>query len=109
MTDQYPETNKELDAYKRQRSKEEMQKQLISFALMIGFTLIAFAVVATGSVAKIYLIPILFVMAIVQAGFQFYYFMHLKDDGHEMPALLIFGGVWCAFLTLAGLIVITWW
>lgn len=110
MTDQVSNTsNKEKDAYKRQKSKEEMQKQLISFALMIGFTLIAFAIVATESVEKIYIIPILFLMAIVQAGFQFFYFMHLKEKGHEMPALLIFGGVWAAFLTLAGLMVITWW
>jgi len=110
LTDQVSNTsNKEKEAYKRQKSKEEMQKQLISFSLMIGFTLIAFAIVATDSVEKIYIIPILFLMAIVQAGFQFYYFMHLKDKGHEMPAVLIFGGVWAAFLTLAGLIVITWW
>lgn len=110
MTDQVSNTsNKEQDAYKRQKSKEEMQKQLISFSLMIGFTLIAFAIVATESVSKIYLIPILFVMAIVQAAFQFYYFMHLKEKGHEMPALLIYGGIWCAFLTLSALLIITWW
>src|SRR5699024_7301606 len=97
------------ESFKRQKSKEEMQRQLISFGLMIVFTLIAFAIVATESIDKIYVIPILFVMAIVQAAFQFYYFMHLKDKGHEMPATLIYGGVWCAFLTLCGLIVITWW
>src|SRR5699024_12644996 len=95
--------------YKMTNTKEEMQKQLILFTIIIGFTLIAFAFVATDSVVKIYFIPILFLMAIVQACFQFYYFMHLKDKGHEMPAVLIFGGVWAAFLTLAGLIVITWW
>lgn len=108
MTDQ-SNTNVEATEFKKQKSKEEMQRQLISFALMIVFTLIAFAVVATGTVTKIYLIPILFIMAIVQAAFQFYYFMHLKDKGHEMPALLIYGGLWAAFLTLAGLMVITWW
>src|SRR5699024_10809899 len=102
-------TKKGKETLKRQKSKNKMQKQLISFSLMIRFTLIAFAIVASDSVEKIYIIPILFLMAIVQAGFQFYYFMHLKDKCHEMPAVLIFGGVWAAFLTLAGLIVITWW
>src|SRR5699024_12117269 len=97
-------SNKEKEAYKRQKSKEEMQKQLISFSLMIGFTLIAFAIVATDSVEKIYIIPILFLMSIVQAGFQFYYFMHLKYKGHEMTAVLIFVVDLAAFLTILGLI-----
>ncbi|MBO1003542.1 cytochrome c oxidase subunit IVB [Pseudogracilibacillus auburnensis] len=106
MTDN---SNDQTEVFKRQKSKEEMQRQLISFGLMIVFTLIAFAIVATDTVDRIYILPILFIMAIVQAGFQFYYFMHLKDKGHEMPALLIYGGVWAAFLTLAGLMVISWW
>lgn len=97
------------ESFKRQKNKEEMQKQLISFGLMIVFTMIAFAMVATGGISKIYVIPVLFIMAIIQAGFQFYYFMHMKEKGHAMPAALIYGGVWAAFLTLCGLIVITWW
>lgn len=97
------------EAFRKQKSKEEMQRQLISFGLMIVLTLIAFVIVATDSLNKGFIVPILFVMAIVQAGFQFYYFMHLKDKGHAMPATLIFGGVWAAFLTLAGIVVISWW
>src|SRR5690625_2237123 len=68
----------ESDSFRRQKSKEEMQKQVISFALMIVFTLIAFAMVATESISRMYIMPILFIMAIVQAGFQFYYFMHVN-------------------------------
>lgn len=97
------------EAFRRQKSKEEMQRQLISFGLMIVLTLIAFVIVITDTLNKGFIVPIIFVMAIVQAGFQFYYFMHLKDKGHAMPATLIYGGVWCAFLTLAGLVVISWW
>lgn len=97
------------EEFRRQKNREEMQKQLISFALMIVFTLIAFAVVATDTLSRGFVIPVIFLMAIVQAGFQFYYFMHLKDKGHAMPATLIYGGVWAAFLTLAGLMVISWW
>jgi len=109
MTDNTNLETKDSESFKRQKSKEEMQKQLISFGLMILFTLIAFGLVATESVDRMYILPILFIMAIVQAGFQFYYFMHLKEKDHEMPATLIYGGVWCAFLTLAGLVVISWW
>ncbi len=109
MTDNSNLDVKDSESFRRQKSKEEMQKQLISFALMIVFTFIAFAMVATESISRMYVIPILFIMAIVQAGFQFYYFMHMKEKNHEMPATFIFGGVWAAFLTLAGLVVISWW
>ena len=100
MTEKTSVEMENSDFYKRKKSKEEMQKQLISFGMMILFTIVAFGLVASESIGR---------MAIIQAGFQFYYFMHLKDKGHEMPATLIFGGVWCAFLTLAGLLVISWW
>lgn len=108
MTDNMNTNTDHSEAFRRQKSKEEMQRQLISFALMIVLTLIAFAIVM-AEVPRIYVLPVLFVMAIVQAGFQFYYFMHMKDKGHAMPATLIYGGVWAAFLTLAGLMVISWW
>ncbi|MEJ8778833.1 cytochrome c oxidase subunit IVB [Pseudogracilibacillus sp. ICA-222130] len=99
----------QAELLRRKKSKDEMKKQLISFSMMIVFTLISFGLVAVGTIERMYILPILFVMAIVQAGFQFYYFMHLKDRDHEMPATFIYGGVWAGFLTLAGLIVITWW
>lgn len=99
----------EINPYRKQQNKEEMQKQLISFALMIVFTLIAFAIVISGAMDKMFVIPLLVVLAIVQVGFQFYFFMHLKDKGHEMPSVMMYGGVWAALLTLAALGVITWW
>jgi cytochrome c oxidase subunit 4 len=98
-----------IDPFQKRKNKQEMKKQLISFALMIIFTMIAFAVVATGSIEKMYAIPIIVIMAVVQVAFQFYYFMHMKDEGHEMPATMIYGGVWCVLLVLAGLGLITWW
>src|SRR5699024_5928652 len=97
------------EEFRRQKNKEEMQKQLISFELMIVYTLIAFAIVAGCGMCNVYVIAVLFIMAVVQAGYQFYYFMHMKEKDHEMPATLIFGGVWAAFLTLCALVVITWW
>lgn len=101
-------TNK-ADLFEKKQNKDEMKKQVISFALMIVLTLIAFGIVATGNVQKMYAIPLLIIMALIQVAFQFYYFMHLKEKGHEMPAVLMYGGVWAALLTLAALGVITWW
>src|SRR5699024_12337963 len=77
-------TNSTVKAYQKKKNKDEMKKQLIAFASMIAFTLIAFGIVATESVDKMFLIPIIVIMAVVQVGFQFYYFMHMKDKGHAM-------------------------
>ncbi|MFB4167622.1 cytochrome c oxidase subunit IVB [Virgibacillus sp. JSM 102003] len=99
----------EVNPYQKHKNKLEMQKQLITFALMILFTIIAFVIVASGVMQKMFVIPVLLILAVIQVAFQFYYFMHMKDKGHEMPALMIYGGIWAALLTLAGLGVITWW
>ncbi|SFB18490.1 cytochrome c oxidase subunit 4 [Lentibacillus halodurans] len=99
----------ETNSFQKQKRKEEMQKQLISFALMIVFTIIAFVVVATGMMDGMFVIPILLILAIIQVAFQLYYFMHMKDKDHEMPALMMYGGMWAAILTVAGLGVISWW
>lgn len=103
-------TNTEsVDFFEKKKNKDEMKKQVISFGMMILFTLISFGLVAMELLDKMFAIPLLLVMALVQVAFQFYYFMHLKDKGHEMPATLIYGGIWAAFLTLAALTIITWW
>ncbi|GAA0613285.1 cytochrome c oxidase subunit IVB [Virgibacillus siamensis] len=99
----------QVNPYQKEKNKEEMKKQLITFALMIAFTLIAFGIVVSGAMDKMFVIPVLIILAVTQVGFQFYYFMHLKDKDHGMPAFMIYGGVWAAVLTLAGLGVITWW
>lgn len=102
-------SNNNLEAFEKRKNKEEMKRQLVSFGLMIVLTLIAFAVVATGSIKAMYVIPLLAFLAVIQVGFQFYYFMHLKDKGHFMPAILIYGGIWATLLVIAGLVLISWW
>lgn len=109
MVEETNDVTKEAKAFQKQKNKQEMQKQLITFALMIVFTLIAFGLVLSDSISKGYVVLILLVMAAVQAAFQFYYFMHMKEKDHEFPALLIYGGLWAAFLTLSGLVAISWW
>ncbi|WP_373895908.1 cytochrome c oxidase subunit IVB [Virgibacillus natechei] len=102
------DTNK-MNSFRKRTKKEEMKKQLISFALMIGLTIIAFSLVATGAMESEFIILVLIILAVIQVAFQFYYFMHLKDRGNEMPAAFIYGGVFVTFLVLASLLLITWW
>ncbi|GAA0446016.1 cytochrome c oxidase subunit IVB [Lentibacillus halophilus] len=99
----------ESNPYQKQKKKEEMQKQLISFAMSILLTIIAFVIVITDMMDEMFVVPLLLLLAIVQVAFQLYYFMHLKDKGHEFASVMFYGGVWAAVLTLAALGVITWW
>ncbi|MBP1968224.1 cytochrome c oxidase subunit 4 [Virgibacillus natechei] len=98
-----------VNSFQKRKRKEEMKKQLISFALMIGFTVISFSLVATGLMDNMFIIPVLLILAIIQVAFQFYFFMHMKDKDHEMPALMIYGGLWVAILVFIALGVISWW
>ncbi|WP_368654705.1 cytochrome c oxidase subunit IVB [Ornithinibacillus sp. 4-3] len=99
----------QTDSFKKQQNKEEMKRMVISFALMILLTVIAFAVVAAGGIPSMFIVPVLLIMAAIQVAFQLYYFMHMKDKGHGMPATLMYGGIWAALLTLGGLLIISWW
>lgn len=94
--------------YEKKKNKEEMKKQLITFALMIIFTIVAFGLVLAG-IDRLFVIPILLVLAAVQVGFQLYYFMHMSDKGHTMPALMLYSGGFVAFLTILTLGVLVWW
>jgi cytochrome c oxidase subunit 4 len=102
-------TSNKLKSFRKQESKNEMKIQLISFASMIVFTIIAFALVGTELLSGSYLIMLLFVLAVVQAMFQFQYFMHLKDKGHAEASATIYAGMFVALLIILGLGVITWW
>lgn len=94
--------------YNKKKNKEEMKKQLITFGLMIVFTIVAFGLVL-AELDKLFIIPILLILAVVQVGFQLYYFMHMSDKGHTMPALFLYSGGFIAFLTVLTLMVLIWW
>lgn len=101
--------SKDVDLFQKEQNKDEMKRQVISFALMIVFTLASFGIVASGKFNSMVVIPLILIMALIQVAFQFFYFMHMKEKDHEIPSTLIYGGVWCASLVLAGLGVVSWW
>ncbi|MFZ3579383.1 cytochrome c oxidase subunit IVB [Virgibacillus sp. DJP39] len=102
-------SSKKVDSFQKRKNKEEMKTQLITFALMIVFTLIAFGIVVGELMPKMFVIPTILILAFVQVAFQLYYFMHLKNAGHEMPANMMYGGMWAALLTVSGLVLLVWW
>ncbi|MFC4404695.1 cytochrome c oxidase subunit IVB [Gracilibacillus xinjiangensis] len=94
--------------YERQKRKDEMKQQVITFALMIIFTIIAFSMVM-ADLNELFVIPVIVVLAAVQVGFQLYYFMHMSHKGHDMPAFMLYGGILVAFFTILALAALVWW
>ncbi|MGE8206770.1 cytochrome c oxidase subunit IVB [Heyndrickxia sp. NPDC080065] len=94
--------------YRRRKSAEEMKYQVVSFALMILLTLIAFGAVY-ADFSKWFTIPFILLLAVVQVIFQLYYFMHMSHKGHEAPQLFMYSGAFVAFLTLLTFFTIIWW
>lgn len=101
-------TSNQYKMYQQQENKDEMKRQVISFVMMIVFTIVAFIAVASGA-AAMFVIPLIFLLAVIQAAFQFFYFMHMKDKGHAEASGAIYGGTLVTFLTILALGVITWW
>ena len=94
--------------YRRKKNAEDMRYQVVSFSLMIFLTLIAFAAVGYGDFSPWFVIPFIFLLAIVQVIFQLYYFMHMSHKGHELPAFFLYSGVGAGFLTVLAFVTIVW-
>jgi cytochrome c oxidase subunit IV len=95
--------------YRRRKSAEEMRYQVVSFALMIFLTLIAFAAVAIEGFTAWFTVPFIILLAIVQVIFQLYYFMHMSHKGHEAPSLFLYSGVLVGAITILAFVTIIWW
>ncbi|WP_050181552.1 cytochrome c oxidase subunit IVB [Domibacillus robiginosus] len=93
--------------YRRKKNAEEMRMQVITFTMMIFFTVIAFVAVGAGF-SKWFIIPFVLLLAVVQVIFQLYYFMHMSHKGHEAPQLFMYSGVIVAFITILAFLTIIW-
>ncbi|HIW11776.1 MAG TPA: cytochrome C oxidase subunit IV family protein [Candidatus Salinicoccus stercoripullorum] len=103
---QEPISQKKLAYIRRERTKE-MRQQMVSFGLMIFLTFVAFGLVAMDLDAS-FVIPIVVAMAFLQVILQFYYFMHMKDKGHEYIKLMILTGMFFALAFVTTFIYIVW-
>jgi cytochrome c oxidase subunit IV len=110
MTNQQPGSgNPRVDIeYRRKKSAEEMQYQVISFMLMIFLTLVAFFAVAY-ELSSWFTVPFIILLAIVQVIFQLYYFMHMSHKGHEAPTLFLFSGILIGAVTILSFLTVVWW
>lgn len=94
--------------YRRRKSAEGMRLQLISFGLMAFLTIISFLAVGYG-LPKSFVVPILLLLASVQALFQLYYFMHASEKGHGMVMFFMYSAMFVAFITVLCYMTIIWW
>ena len=95
--------------YRRKKNAEEMKHQVITFALMIFLTLASFTAVAYEGFSPWFTVPFIVLLALVQVGYQLYYFMHMSHKGHGMVALFMYSGIFVAFLTVLAFVTIIWW
>jgi cytochrome c oxidase subunit 4 len=96
-------------AYRRKKNKQDMKYQVISFALMIALTLVAFLAVGYEEFTPWFSVPFILLLAIVQVIFQLYYFMHMSHKGHEAPALFLYSGLLVGLITILAFVTIIWW
>ncbi|WP_240375069.1 cytochrome C oxidase subunit IV family protein [Bacillus piscicola] len=69
----------------RYELKRETRIQVISFAFMIGLTIMSFLSVSTETIVTGFAIPFILLLGAVQFFLQLFYFMHLKDKDHGWP------------------------
>ncbi len=95
--------------YRRKKNKQDMKYQVVSFALMIGLTLVAFLAVGYEGFSPWFAVPVILLLAVIQVIFQLYYFMHMSHKGHEAPALFLYSGILVALITVLAFVTIIWW
>ncbi len=108
MANNLNNTNVDL-AYRRRKSAEEMKQHVISFALMIFLTIIAFIAVGSGEFSAYVVVPFILLLAVIQVILQLFYFMHMNHKGHEAPKMFLFSGILIAAVTVLCFMTIIWW
>ena len=94
--------------YRRKKNAEDMKYQVISFALMIFLTLIAFLIVGYDGFSNWYKVPIILLLALVQVIFQLYYFMHMSHKGHGTIATFLYTGLLIGLSAVVAFVLIVW-
>ncbi|WP_163101373.1 cytochrome c oxidase subunit IVB [Peribacillus alkalitolerans] len=103
-------TNPKIDLeYRRKKNAEDMRYQVITFALMIFLTLVAFVAVGYEGFSHWFIVPFIVLLAVIQVIFQLYYFMHMSHKGHEAPALFLYTGLGVGLITVLTFVTIVWW
>ncbi|GGA97735.1 cytochrome B6 [Macrococcus hajekii] len=102
-----PRFNKAKFEFDKRNRTAEMRQQVTTFGIMIFLTFIAFGMVAAG-LDKAIVLPILVLLAFIQVILQFFYFMHMKHDGHNVAKLFMISGIFLALSFVVMALYLTW-
>jgi len=95
--------------YRRKKSAVEMKHQLISFVMMILLTVLSFvSVIYRDHLDPYFTIPFIILLAVIQLVFQLYYFMHMKNKEHGIPAMFLYSGLLVGLITVLAFFTIVW-
>jgi len=96
------------DQVKRSKGHEGPRNHLITFAISIILTILAFAAVSIPGISKGFVYTLLVLMAILQVIVQLGFWMHLKDRGHFWPTLAIIFGALVVVYAVASAVFWIW-
>lgn len=91
------------------RHRESAKNHLIAFILSIVLTILAFITVATDTISASFTVPFILGLAVIQAFFQLWVWMHLNQKGHLFAIVGIVSGSLIAFMSIVALVMWMWW
>ncbi|WP_313891406.1 cytochrome c oxidase subunit IVB [Psychrobacillus sp.] len=94
--------------YARKKRRESMRGQVTTFGIMIFLTLISFSTVIAGF-SMYFILPVILLLASVQVVLQLYYFMHMSEKNHNVPAFFLYVGAFFGFVFIITFLTIVWW
>ncbi|WP_248929686.1 cytochrome C oxidase subunit IV family protein [Paenibacillus hamazuiensis] len=93
-----------------QRHHEEgPRNHYLTYIVSIVLTMLAFAAVLYGGLDKAFIYWFMTGLAIIQALFQLFYWMHMKDKGHGYAIIGIAAGFFIALTAVAMAVWWLWW
>ncbi|WP_028988146.1 cytochrome C oxidase subunit IV family protein [Thermicanus aegyptius] len=98
----------EMNRGEFQRVRSETKHHLIAFFVSIVLTLLAFYPVAYG-VNPRFTIPFIVVLGAIQAAFQLYIWMHMKDKEHRFPTIYVYVAILVVWITIMAFLFMIWW
>lgn len=88
---------------------EGPRNHYLAYIISILLTMLSFAIVIYGGLDHSFLVAFLLGLAITQAMFQVYVWMHGKERGHFIPLLFLFTGALIAITAAIAAVYWIWW
>ncbi|MFD2673660.1 cytochrome C oxidase subunit IV family protein [Marinicrinis sediminis] len=102
-------TQQPASKVKRGPVHEGPRNHIITYAISMILTFIAFVAAANDALSGGFVIFLLVTMAMVQVIVQLAFWMHMKDKGHVYAFIALFTGFITALTAVAAALFLMWW